>query len=58
MTRIMQMEREKKASTFTVLSKFCDLYWMFRLRIFASLHLVRRFINLVNGKTTAATPSM
>lgn len=58
MTRIMQMEREKNASTFTALSKFCNLYLMLTLRNFAGLHLLICFISLVNGKTTAAAVSV
>lgn len=50
----MQMEREKNTSTFTALSKFCNLYLMLTFRIFAGLHLLKCFISLVNGKTTAA----
>lgn len=39
MAKIMQMEREKNANTFTAPHKFSHLYWMLTLRTFAGLHL-------------------
>ena len=54
-SRIMKLEREKNASIFTALSKFCNLYQMLTQTAFAGLHLVRCFINIANGKTAVTT---